>query len=821
MNVLPHLTSWNFALAGMLCACGPLVIHMLNRRRFRRVHWAAMDFLLEAFRRERRILRIRDWLLMLLRTVAVLFFGLALARPFFSQSGQVINADTPRHAILLMDNSLSMAYRTLDGTVLERAKRAARQLIDSLPAGSRITVLPTCGDIRGNRGAFRSVADAGEVLQAIDVVDRAAAVDECLRVAAESLGAAFPLPDQIFLFTDLQQGNWPRELGEDLLGPLPSLQVCDLSLSEYDNTWVADVRIRDGVADMTTPATILVVLERRGGEPRRMQVTLAVDQAIRSTRTIEMSAGHTIRELSFEHTFSDVDVHPGQAANVPVCVSISEDRLPQDDQRTLIVPVVAALPVVFVDQYDEQQEDVRRGKLGETRHIRQLLAPSRRHIDERRPLIDVRHVSLEDVNRWLLAPARLVVVAGVRDPGRSVPLLREYVEQGGPLVIAAGGGFEPTAWTSSAWRDGDGLLPAPLAARPIGVLPDEAVGDIEPFFLSYASMASHPFFQLAGLSDTELRDLYSEPMFFKAVEFQIDAASQQQLALSEQRRASREASDARKTEGRASEWLLWQSPRQHSAGTLDDQGRDPVEARTDAERGKALVCARYGNVGESAFLVERKIGKGRVIAVSTGILSEWNTLAQTNAVVIWDHILRGLIRDTLPRRNYLPQAQIALSVPPRDRRLQVRLERPAARATEEFVDVGYIDRDEIGVVVRDAWTRGVYRLSAVTRDGPGRGIAGDPGWTAAIAVNGEVGESYLRTLSGQQKEALHDLARASLVTGEQLLRSDVGVTDSRPLWRWLLLLVFVVLFAELGILIYPWLRTAGWVSTGADVNGRQ
>ncbi len=81
MNVLPHLTSLNFALAGLLCACGPVIIHLLNRRRFREVQWAAMDFLLEAFRRERRILRIRDWIVLALRTLAVLFFGLARSSP--------------------------------------------------------------------------------------------------------------------------------------------------------------------------------------------------------------------------------------------------------------------------------------------------------------------------------------------------------------------------------------------------------------------------------------------------------------------------------------------------------------------------------------------------------------------------------------------------------------------------------------------------------------------------------------------------------------------------------------------------------------------
>ena len=66
---------------------GPIVIHLLNRRRFRVISWAAMDFLREAVKRNRRILKLRDILLLILRTAAVLLFGLALARPYFATAG--------------------------------------------------------------------------------------------------------------------------------------------------------------------------------------------------------------------------------------------------------------------------------------------------------------------------------------------------------------------------------------------------------------------------------------------------------------------------------------------------------------------------------------------------------------------------------------------------------------------------------------------------------------------------------------------------------------------------------------------------------------
>ena len=76
-----------FAIAGAIAAAGPIVIHLLNRRRFRTISWGAMNFLRQAMQRNRRILQLRDLLLLLLRCLIVLCIGLALAQPFFRNSG--------------------------------------------------------------------------------------------------------------------------------------------------------------------------------------------------------------------------------------------------------------------------------------------------------------------------------------------------------------------------------------------------------------------------------------------------------------------------------------------------------------------------------------------------------------------------------------------------------------------------------------------------------------------------------------------------------------------------------------------------------------
>ena len=54
----------SFAIAGLIAASGPIIIHLLNRRRFRVVDWAAMDFLRQAMQRSRRAVQLRELLVL-------------------------------------------------------------------------------------------------------------------------------------------------------------------------------------------------------------------------------------------------------------------------------------------------------------------------------------------------------------------------------------------------------------------------------------------------------------------------------------------------------------------------------------------------------------------------------------------------------------------------------------------------------------------------------------------------------------------------------------------------------------------------------------
>ncbi len=120
-------------LMGIAAIASPIIIHLLNKRKFKRVDWAAMDFLLEADKKNRRRVRLENLLLLLLRCLACVLIGLLLARPIKSllPTGDLLETKGYER-IVVLDDSLSMAVKTDSRSSMETAKKSLIKFVTDL-----------------------------------------------------------------------------------------------------------------------------------------------------------------------------------------------------------------------------------------------------------------------------------------------------------------------------------------------------------------------------------------------------------------------------------------------------------------------------------------------------------------------------------------------------------------------------------------------------------------------------------------------------------------------------------------------------------------
>src|SRR4051794_14648906 len=123
----------------------PIIIHLLNRRRFQIVEWAPMKYLKLTIKTNRRRLRIEQILLLILRTLVIVFLFLAVSRPVLSQGsgGGLLSSHARTSRFIVIDDSLSMGYQQDRRSAFDNAKDAASQVLHTIGAQDSVTALIT------------------------------------------------------------------------------------------------------------------------------------------------------------------------------------------------------------------------------------------------------------------------------------------------------------------------------------------------------------------------------------------------------------------------------------------------------------------------------------------------------------------------------------------------------------------------------------------------------------------------------------------------------------------------------------------------------
>ena len=121
-------TVWTGLIAGLVAL--PILIHLINLVRHRTVEWAAMEFLLKSYRKNRNWVWLKQFLLLLSR-IAILVLGLFLLSQVGCENDRVAAflGGRATHHYVLVDDSFSMSDRDNQGAALDRAKMVVQQIV--------------------------------------------------------------------------------------------------------------------------------------------------------------------------------------------------------------------------------------------------------------------------------------------------------------------------------------------------------------------------------------------------------------------------------------------------------------------------------------------------------------------------------------------------------------------------------------------------------------------------------------------------------------------------------------------------------------------
>ena len=340
-------------LAGLAATAIPVVIHLLSRRRYVDVTWAAMRFLRAADDRNRRRLKLEDLLLLALRCAVLALLAVAAAAPVLGRLAPVARGSVT--AVVVIDCSASMTGTDGVASRFDRAKAVADQLVAGLPAGSAVAVLMASDTVAPLIPTpTHDLTLARKLIAAAPLTDRSTHLLPAVRAALDLL-RPIQGAKELDLITDGQRGGWgnPADVAAVLRGaPDVSPRVVLVGPAVTRNVGLADLR----PAGDLTPA----------GRPLRFEATVTNygDDVIRDLPVrLSVDAGPPTAEATVDR------LPPGESRVVPlyaklptpgphaVTATLPPDRLPADDRRTVVVRGVGRLRVLLVDGNATERND--------------------------------------------------------------------------------------------------------------------------------------------------------------------------------------------------------------------------------------------------------------------------------------------------------------------------------------------------------------------------------------------------------------------------------------------------------------------------------
>jgi hypothetical protein len=470
----------------------PIIIHLLNRRRFKIVTWAAMRFLLNAEKKNSRRLRLEQLILLAVRCLVLMLLLAAMAitlvpgtedllRWLFPDKVVFANRAGGRrtHKIVVVDGSFSMATKVGEETAFERARTLAAQLVSNSSRGDGFSVVLMSAPPR--RVVPEPSEDSSKVSKEIerlhlphgnaDLIGTLNTVESLLRASPEKFEER-----EVYFLTDLQKSTWILKQPGAIASTLQKIQAkartifVDVGRDGINNLAVTSLTLGEPLATVGRDTAITAIVHNFSTETREgVRVELWVGKA-RSTKDeppMELRVAHQRVEkippgrdtpLSFTYKFTT----PGDYV---LQVRLDNDGLPLDDTRSAVVTVKESVPIMLVDGKSTEGELLDRGaewlKLAlnpfENTPIPGFL-PFRPKVLTESQFADVGLGDLTDYDCVCFCDVARISPAEVRR-------LETHLRRGGGAIFAMGDHVDFGAYNEALYRNGQGLLPARLEKK--------------------------------------------------------------------------------------------------------------------------------------------------------------------------------------------------------------------------------------------------------------------------------------------------------------------------------------------------------------------
>ena len=499
-----HFFNPAFVAGGACLIAAPIVIHLINRMRYRRVRFAAMEFLLQSQQRNQRRLLLEQLLLLLLRILIVSGLVLLISRLILDPAQMSIFRGAQSHHVVLLDDSLSMRDRWEETNGFARAVKIIHQIATGgaqQPNTQKLTLIRLS---QPDQPFFveRNVNEdfVTELLSKLDPqtfkcthqgLDLTTGLQAAKKLFADERG----MIQHLHVISDFRDHDWRDQKAiasaiEGLTATGVAVNLVRAVPETHTNLGVTELTGDTQVAAVDVPLRMRVAVKNFGSQVAS-DVRLSIfdnNEKLPASIVFEKIDPQTEVAHEFEIRLSTPSAHN-------IRVSLDADSLPEDNVRSLAIDVPRSVPVLVIDG-DPTGED--------GSYIADAIAADPKATGYAASVENVEYLRRRPLNGF--ACVYLLNVPEL--PADSIDALEQYVAAGGGLAWFVGDAIRPAHYNDALFRNGKGLFPVPLDTAPKDLIVDPTSPGAD------LITTKHPLFRIFAGEDNALIKLVRIFQFF-------------------------------------------------------------------------------------------------------------------------------------------------------------------------------------------------------------------------------------------------------------------------------------------------------------------
>lgn len=459
-----------FAVAGVIGASIPIILHLLNRERARQLIFSTVRFIQMSHQTNVRRHKLKRLLLLLMRILMLALLGFAFARPFFADSFVVTQkTGGKRNAVIILDTSYSMQYEA----VFEDAKKEAVKILDGLDAADAACLILSSDNARvvaplgSEFSHIRAALNTAETTNdRTDYLDALQSADEILE--------GIPIGEkQVYLIGDMQKRGWENFIETDKLSANVQIYFVDVHAEAPQNLAITGVSVPPVVLKEQKAARLVARVRNFGVEPvENLSVRLFIDGNVIDTVELDIEPDD-LADAVFSVEFQDEATHTGW-------VELPEDPLLVDNKRYF---TLQSLQSIKVHAVRERERSGSRYQSDETFFIKKALASG----ENRAARINFTE-TFSVPNASTLESVDVLILADVAElSSGEAERVKNFVANGGGLIVTVGDNIDTDTYKRHLGGE-DGLMPCDFV---------QAVGDAfsrDQFRVIATVQYDHPIF---------------------------------------------------------------------------------------------------------------------------------------------------------------------------------------------------------------------------------------------------------------------------------------------------------------------------------------